>query len=121
MRDWISGFVGLIVLLIGLLPMLGYISSLNELKPPLLSWIVLIAGFYLMMNSIIELTNSNVIGKVSLMVAIAALLIGLFPVLHGFGIGPGWFEFGWINRTLYNIIFIIEGIFLMIATFAMEL
>ena len=121
MRDWISGFVGVIIFLLGLLPLIGYLAFLNDLPATLLIWIVAGAGLYLAMNSIIEITNSNIVGWWSFAVAIAVLIIGLFPVLHNFGIGPAWFEFSWLSRTFYNIIFIIEGFFLMIATFAMEL
>ena len=120
-RDWISGAVGAVVFLLGLLPLIGKFDFLNNLPVSLLTWIVAGAGLYLAVNSIIEITNSNIVGWWSFGIAIAVLIIGLFPLLHSFGIGPGWFEFNWLNRTAYNIIFIIEGIFLMIATFAMEL
>ncbi|MBI2647608.1 hypothetical protein HYW99_03965 [Candidatus Woesearchaeota archaeon] len=121
LRDWISGLVGLIIFLLGLLPMLGYFTFLNDLAPSLLTWIVAGAGFWLAYSSIVEITNSNVVGWWSFGVAITVLIIGLFPLLHSFGIGPSWFEFNWLNRNAYNVIFIIEGVFLMIATFAMEL
>ena len=120
-RDWISGFIGLIIFLLGLLPMIGKADFLDNLPISLLTWIVAGAGFYLAINSVIEITNSNIVGWWSFIVAIAVLLIGLFPLLHGFGIGPSWFEFNWLNRKAYNLIFVIEGFFLMIATFAMEL
>ena len=121
MRDWISGAVGAVIFLLGLMPMLGYLTFLNDLPATLMIWIVAGAGLYLAVDSIIEITNSNIVGWWSFGVAIAVLVIGLFPLLHSFGIGPAWFEFNWLNRTAYNIIFIIEGFFLMIATFAMEL
>ena len=121
MRDWISGIVGAVIFLLGLMPLLGKFEFLNSLPVSLLTWIVAGAGFYLAINSIIEITNSNIIGWWSFGVAITVLIIGLFPLLHSFGIGPAWFQFNWLNRIAYNIIFIIEGVFLMIATFAMEL
>ena len=121
MRDWISGLTGAIIFLLGLLPLLGKFEFLNNLPVSLLTWIVAGAGLYLAVNSIIEITNSNIVGWWSFGVAIAVLVIGLFPLLHNFHIGPSWFEFNWLNRTAYNIIFIVEGVFLMIATFAMEL
>src|SRR3989338_5648019 len=120
-RDWISGLVGAVIFLLGLLPLIGRFESLNNLPVSLLTWIVAGAGLYLAVNSIIEITNSNIVGWWSFGVAIAVLIIGLFPLLHTFSIGPSWFEFNWLNRAAYNIIFIIEGIFLMIDTFAMEL
>lgn len=119
--DWISGIVGLVIFLLGLMPMLGKFTFLNEWPVPLLIWIVAGAGFYLAVNSIREITNSNIVGWWSFGVAITVLIIGLLPLLHSFSIGPAWFEFSWLNRTVYNIIFIIEGFFLMVATFAMEL
>ena len=121
MRDWISGLVGAVIFLRGLMPMLGKITSLNNLPVSLLTWIVAVAGLYLMVNSVIEITNSNIIGWWSFGISAAVLIIGLFPILHGFGIGPSWFEFKWLSRNVYSILFILEGIFLMIATFAMEL
>lgn len=120
-RDWISGLVGLIILLLGLLPLLGKFTFLNNLPVSLLTWIVAGAGFYLAINSIVEITNSNVVGWWSFGVAVAVLIIGLFPLLHSFGIGYAWFEFKWLSRNAYNLIFVVEGVFLMIATFAMEL
>ena len=120
-RDWISGLIGAVKFLLGLLPLLGKFEFLNNLPVSLLTWIVAGAGFYLAVNSIIEITNSNIVGWWSFGVAITVLIIGLFPLLHSFGIGASWFEFNWLNRIAYNIIFIIEGVFLMIATFAMEL
>ena len=121
MRDWISGLIGALIFLLGLMPVLGKFTFLNNLPVSLLTWIVAGAGFYLMINSIIEITNSNIVGWWSFVIAITVLIIGLLPLLHSFGIGPAWFEFKWLSRTSYNIIFIIEGFFLMIATFAMEL
>ena len=121
LRDWVSGAVGAIILLLGLLPLLGKFEFLNNLPGTVVIWIVSLAGFYLIINSIIEITNSNVVGWVSFGIAFAALVIGFFPALHSLGVGPGWFEFAWIGRAAYNVIFIIEGAFLMIATFAMEL
>ena len=120
-RDWISGLIGSVIFLLGLMPILGKFEFLNNLPVSLLTWIVAGAGLYLAVNSIIEITNSNIVGWWSFILAVAVLIIGLLPLLHGFGIGPAWFEFKWLNRTAYDIIFILEGIFLMIATFAMEL
>ena len=120
-RDWVSFFVGLAVGLLGLLPMLGYFTFLNDLKVSVVVWIVAAAALYLVWNSVIEITNSNIIGTFSIAIAGIALLSGLLPVLHSYGIGWSWFELKWLPSTVYNFILIIEGAFLMIATFAMEL
>ena len=97
------------------------LAFLNDLPSTLLVWIIALGGMYLAVNSVVEITNSNVLGWWSFGVAVAVLIVGLLPILHGFGVGPAWFEFKWLGRTVYNILFMIEGVFLMIATFAMEL
>ena len=121
LRDWIAGGVGALIFFLGLLPMLGVLTFLNDLPATVLIWIVAIGALYLVYAAIVEITNSNVMGTATIIVAGVTFIIGLLPILHSFGIGPAWFEFNWLNRTAYNIIFIIEGFFLMIATFAMEL
>lgn len=113
-RDWISGLVGIIVGLLGLLPMIDYGAFLKDLPPNILRWVVVVAGIYLILNSIIEITNSNVIGWWSFGVAVIAVTLGLLPTLP-------WFKFEPFSNTIYNVILIVEGVFLMIATFAMEL
>lgn len=113
-RDWISGLFGIIVGALGLLPMLGYAIFLDSLSVNVLRWIVVVAGAYLIWNSIIEITNSNIIGWYSFGAAVIAVILGLLPTLP-------WFVFELFDRTVYNIILIVEGVFLVIATFAMEL
>jgi hypothetical protein len=126
-KDIISFVVGLVLVLLGLLPLLSSIGigpdffKLEFLPIQIFSFILAIGGAYLLMNSIIELTNSNPVGKISVIVAILLFIVGLFQVLYRVHIGPPWFELGFIKHVLYYIFFVIEGIFLMIAMFAMEL
>lgn len=120
-RDWIAGAIGAVLFLLGLLPLMGKFSFLNDLPATVVTWIMALGALYLVYAAIIEITNSNIMGTVTIIIAALALVIGLFPVLHSLGIGYSWFEFAWIGRTVYNLIFMVEGIFLMIATFAMEL
>ena len=121
LRDWVSFFAGLVVGLLGLLPMLGYFTFLNDLAVSVVVWIIAVAALYLVWNSIIEITNSNILGTFSIAIATIALLTGLLPILHSFGIGWSWFELKWLPKIVYNVILMVEGAFLMIATFAMEL
>ena len=115
MRDWISGLIGAVLLLLGLSSFLNSLGFLNNIIPAnMLRWIVVVAGVYLVWNSIIEITNSNVIGWWSFCIAGVCLVIGLLPNLPFFSFKP-------FSTTFYNIILIIEGAFLVIATFAMEL
>jgi len=116
-KDWISGLVGLLILALGLLPLLNARGVGPEwfglsLPVKLLSWVVVIGGFYLIINSFIEITNSNVVGWLSFLVAAVITVLGVLQVLG---------KIGWISGIVFNIIFIIVGVFLIIATFAMEM
>jgi len=116
-KDWISGLVGALILALGLLPLLnarGIGPSWFGLSLPvkLLSYVVVIGGFYLIINSFIEITNSNTVGWISFAVAAVVTGLGVLQVLG---------KISWISGMVFNIIFIIIGLFLIIATFAMEL
>jgi len=127
LKDWFYGIVGVIILSLGLLPTLSKMGigpawfELNFLPVQLFTWILAAGGAYLLIGSIREITNSNIVGWWSFIVATIVLLIGLFPLLNSFGMGPEWFAFSWISVTVYHILFMIEGLFLMIATVAVEL
>lgn len=128
-KDWLSLFIGLIIFLAGLFPLLNKLNmgpswfSLEALGPigNMLPYIVAGIGFYLMINSVIEITNSNSVGWISFLIAVIVLALGVLQVLSSFGIGPSWFALSFIKGTIYNVIFLVQGIFLMIAAFAMEL
>ncbi|MEA2038047.1 MAG: hypothetical protein U9O94_11170 [Nanoarchaeota archaeon] len=116
-KDWISGLVGGVILCLGLLPLLNSSgigpSWFNFTLPiKLLSWIVVIGGFYLIINSFIEITNSNVVGWVSFLTAAVITVLGVLQVLG---------KITWISGVVFNYIFIVLGVFLIIATFAMEM
>lgn len=113
MRDWISGFIGLIVFAVGLASFWSRLSFINDFLPAeVLRWVVLASGAYLLWNSVIEITNSNVVGWWSLLgVAVPSIIVGILPFL-GFGL---------FAKNIYGIILLAVGFFLMVATFAMEL
>lgn len=128
-KDWFSGLMGVIVLGLGLIPILESMKVLNLGVTAIFasSWVLVALpfviaglGFYLALESIIELTNSNHIGWMSFFIGVAVMLIGLLPALATFNIGPGLFGLT-LPPLVYYVIFVIEGIFLMIAMFAMEL
>lgn len=117
MKDWISGLVGVIVLCLGLMPLLNGMGIgptwFNFSLPiKLLGWIAVAAGFYLIINSFIEITNSNIVGWVSFFAAAVITVLGLLQLLE---------RISFLSETMFQIMFIIEGLFLMIATFAMEM
>lgn len=126
-KDWISLLVGIVLTALGLLPLLNKWGAgpswfaLPWLPLQFAAFIVAIAGFYLMIESVIEITNSNAIGWVSFMIATLLMATGILQVLARFSIGPEWFALPFIKETVYLIIFVVEGLFLMIAMFAMEI
>lgn len=124
-KDFISFVIGALLFAFGLLPilsMLGYGPEWFDfgIKTSLFAYIVAIAGFYLIIESFIEITNSNSIGWWSFLIAAVLMTVGILQVLASFSIGPTWFNFN-IPEIAYYMIFMIEGLFLMIAMFAMEL
>jgi len=128
-KDWLSGFVGLIIFSLGLIPILETFNILQLGLSKFLSsgpflaaapYVLAVLGFYLAIESIIELTNANHIGWLSFMIGAVVMAIGLLQVLKAFGIGPGLFGLE-LPPLVYYIIFLVEGLFLLIAMFAMEL
>jgi len=119
MRDWVIGAIGVIVGAIGLLSLLKILPF--SLSRGALIWIAAIGGIILLYAAIIEITNSNVMGTVSIIAAGVILIISLLPALNSMGILGSWAAFSWVGETVYKLVLVVEGAFLAIATFAMEL
>jgi len=119
MRDWIIGAIGIIIGALGLLSLLKILPF--SLSRSSLVWVAAIGGIILLYAAIIEITNSNIMGTVSIIVAGLVLIISLLPALNGIGILGNWAAFSWVGETFYKLILVIEGAFLAMATFAMEL
>jgi hypothetical protein len=129
-KDIISFIVGLLLFALGLLPLLNSFGigpdwmAMKFLPVTILAWIVAVGALYLVIDSVIEITNSSSVGFISILIAFVCLAVGILPILHGFGIGPSFFELsflGAVGKYLYNVIFMLEGLFLMIAMVAMEM
>ncbi|MBU0979345.1 MAG: hypothetical protein KJ709_00940 [Nanoarchaeota archaeon] len=126
-KDIVSFAAGAVLTVLGLFPLLfkaGVGPKFFELKffsLELFSFILAIGGLMLIVNSVHEILQANPVGKISMVIAIVLFTIGFFQVLSRFNIGPAFFELSFINHTIYYILFIIEGVFLMIASVAMEI
>ena len=127
MKDFVSGFTGLFLFCMGLFPLLNRMGigpswfSVPSLGAHMFAYLLAIAGAYLFVNSLIEVANSNAIGWTSFGIAVVFFTLGLLQILSKLNVGPAWFGMPWVGETTYSIIFMIEGIFLMIAMWAMEL
>lgn len=115
-KDWVSFFIGAVIAILGLLPFITKSSLegniVSFLPNSVLPWILALGGIYLIVNAFIEITNSNIMGWISLFVGAFLAGFGWVPFLNGVLIG---------SPALMQIFLIINGIFLMIAAFAMEL
>lgn len=121
-RDWIVGAVpGVIIGAMGLLSLIGILPF--ELPRTVLLWIAAIGGLLLLYVSLIEITNSNVMGTVSIIIAGIALAVSVLPLFNSFGWSwfGSWASFSWLGDIIYKFVLIVEGVFLAVATFAMEL
>jgi hypothetical protein len=129
-KDFVSFIAGLLLFCGGLFPLLSKFGigpdwfSLSFLPLAVFGWIIAVGALYLVINSVIEITNSSSIGFLSIIVAFVCLIIGVLPLLHSFGIGPDFFALtflGAFSAYLYNVIFMAEGMFLMLAMIFMEM
>lgn len=129
-RDWISMFVGIVIFALGFIPFgegFGWFNfGLSAFLAQswfiaLMPWIAAVAGFYLIINSFIEITNSNAVGWVSVIIAVLITALGVLNVLGGMGKVNGFLAMAWLSSVVFQVIFIVVGLFLMIAAFAMEM
>ena len=116
MRDWIIGIIGIVIGAIGFLSLIKILPF--GLSRGVLIWIAAIAGIILLYAAIVEITNSNIVGTVSIIAAGVALIFSLLPALNSLGILGSWASFSWVGETIYELILVIEGAFLAMATFA---
>ena len=119
MRDWVIGLIGVIVGALGFLSLVKILPF--ELSRTALIWIAAVGSLILLYAAIVEVTNSNILGTISLIVAGIAIIISILPLFTIFGWLGAWAGFSWVGETIYKLVIITEGIFLAVATFAMEL
>ena len=129
-KDWLSFFVGAIVGAMGALPLLNMVGigpaffQLKFLPTTIFAYVIAAIGFYLIINSFIEITNSNPIGWFSFLIAALVVITGVLKALGELGVVNGFLALPFLNGIspiFYHIIFVIEGFFLIIACFAMEM
>jgi hypothetical protein len=121
-KGWVALFIGIVVVALGGIPLLSKLGvigfNLGFLENAIGvvgAYIIVAVGLYLLIDSFMEYDELRVI---SVIVAIVVVAIGLITSLHslgmlGFGIPS-------ITPLVYSIIFVIEGIFLILAAFVMQ-
>jgi hypothetical protein len=125
-RDWISFFAGLILLVVGVLPLLKYFKVISFGLPGFLGglmasiffWIIAVAGLYIIIDGLIEPAGHAL--HIALMVlGVVFVIVGLIPILYSFKVIGFTIPF-LSNLVVYNIIITVEGIMLMSAGFTMR-
>lgn len=116
-RDTISFFIGLLLAAFGILPLLFQwgvvkfqIPLIGNLAVTVLVWIVAVAGLYVLIDGFIE-PPAHALHWMLILVGLVLAIIGLIPILNGFGIVPFTLPF---NDMIYRIIITLEGLLLMI-------
>ena len=123
-KGWISMIVGVILLGIGLIPLLngwgvlpfGLPGFLTNLLSGIVVYLLAIGALYLIIDAFME-DVGDPIGMATLIIGIAIFALGIIILLNSFGVIG--FSIPFLNEMIYNILFVIEGIFLIIAAFVM--
>lgn len=121
-RHWISFFVGLLIFLLGLFPLIGksnWIPLHDTIFGVVAAYIVAFAGLYIIVDSFFEFTFHSGIGITTLLIGLVVCALGVIVVLDNMGV-VAWGVSGWLSPIIYQVLFILEGLFLMIACFIMD-
>ncbi len=117
-KYWVSLISGLIVIALGGIPLLNSWGLLGFSLPivigsPILLWVVAVVGAYLLIDTF--LSEDDTIMWISAGVAFVILAIAIIQILNGMGIIG--FGIPFITQTVLNVLFVIEGIGLLVAGF----
>ena len=121
-KNWSALIVGLLLMALGIIPLLngwgvisfGLPSFLSNMIPMIATYILALGGILLLIDSFMEDDTLRIISIVISLVIIAA---GIIPILNNFGVIG--FTIPFLNALVFNILFVLEGLFLTIAAFAM--
>jgi len=121
-KGWIALFVGLVVAALGVIPLLNQFGVIAfnlpefilNIIPAIAIWLIAGVAFFLFIDSFME---DDAMRVISIIVALALLAVGVIQILFKFGV-IGW-GIPFLTDTVYLILFVVEGLFLIIAAFAM--
>ena len=117
-RDTLSFFVGLIVLVFGLLPLLhkfGVIDFemplIGSLPGSILIWVIAIFGLYILIDGFVEPPQHS-LHWILIALGLLMAVFGLIPLLHQFGVIG--FTIPLLDNVIYLVFISVEGLLLMI-------
>ncbi|MBR9690486.1 hypothetical protein GOV08_02265 [Candidatus Woesearchaeota archaeon] len=124
-KNWSVLIIGILLMALGLIPLLhgwgvigfGLPKFLANIISSIGLYLIAAGGIYLLIDSFMEDSTMRI---VSIIVAVTVTAFGIFALLFQFGVLP-W-NVSFLASTvpmIYNIVFVIEGLFLFIAAFAM--
>ncbi len=123
-RHWISFFVGAFIFVLGLFPLIGkdaWIFNLTKSAPGIVfAYIVAFGGLYIIVDSFFEFTFHSGVGVGTLLIGFIVLGLGLVAVLSSMKVITFSLSFMAAFGIVYEILFMLEGLFLMIACFIMD-
>ena len=123
-KGWLSMIVGIILFSIGALPLLnswgvipfGLPDFLTSLLSGIVVYLLAIGALYLIIDAFME-DVGDPIGMTTLIIGVLIFALGIITLLNSFGVIGLSIPF--LNEMIYNILFVVEGIFLIIASFVM--
>ena len=123
-RSWLSLICGVLLIALGIIPLIGSLTGFNlpefmtGIVGQIAIYIIAAAGLYLIIDMFLEWGEDW--AWISMVAGVIFLGLGVVGVLNQFGV----LNFGdiiktYLTNTVYNIIFVIEGIALAIGAFYM--
>lgn len=122
-KGWWSVLVGILVLALGIIPFLNTLKVISFNIPGFLQnaigafgiYILAAVGIYLLIDAFME---DDTIRAITLVVGGIIVVAGILSALFAFGVIG--FQIPFLTYTVYNVIFVLEGILLIIAGVAMS-
>lgn len=121
-RHWVSFGVGVIIFLLGLFPLIGkesWIPFSETIFGVVAAYLVAFGGLYIIVDSFFEFTFHSGVGITTLIVGLLVCALGVLTVLDSMGMVAIGLS-TWLKPLIYQVLFILEGLFLMIAAFIMD-
>jgi len=120
LRHWSSFFAGLVLLCFGLFQLIGkagWLGPLGGLTGGVLAYVLAFGGLYVIIDSFFEFSFHSGLGITTLIIGLIVFGLGLVNLLNGFGVLSFSVP---IVDFIYHILFVIEGVMMMIACFVMD-
>jgi len=122
-KGWWSVIIGILIIVLGLIPFLNKFNVIGFNLPTFLQnaigafgiYIIAAVGIYLLIDGFME---DDTIKAITLIVAALLVIAGVMSALFQFGVIG--FAIPFLTYTVFNVIFVIEGILLIIAGAAMD-